>query len=141
MKSEADVEESITVTSDRVFQTDKESPKLEPTVQPRTVADDDIPNLRDKPVDREQGSHTGSDKDISSNQDSNVFDRLFTESATAWDSTIDDGFLTDEESPNFEQTVQLRTVADDDITKSRDKPGDRGHGYSGGSDMDMSGDE
>ena len=51
MKREVDVEESITVISDRVFQTDEdeESPKLEPTVQPRTVADDDIPNLRDKP--------------------------------------------------------------------------------------------
>ena len=85
---------------------------MEPTVQPRTVADDDIPKLRDKPVDREQGSHTGSDKDISSNEDSNVFDRPFTESATAWDSTIDDGFLTDEESPNFEHMVQPRTVAD-----------------------------
>ena len=104
MKSEVDVEESITVTSDRVFQTDKESPEMEPTVQPRTVADDDIPNLRDKPVDREQGSHTGSDKDISSNQDSNVFDRPFTESATAWDSTIDDGFLAD----NVNRTVRNR---------------------------------
>ena len=40
------------VTSDRVFQADKESPKLEPTVQPRTVANDDIPKSRDKTVDR-----------------------------------------------------------------------------------------
>ena len=40
----------------------------------------------DKPVDRERGSHTGSDKDISSDEDSNAFDRPFTESATAWDS-------------------------------------------------------
>ena len=69
-----------------------------------------------------------------------MFDRPFTESATAWDSTID-GFLTDEESPNFEQTVQPRTVDDDDIPKPRDKPGDRGHGYSAESDMDMSGNE
>ena len=30
-------------------------------------------------------------------------------------STIDDGFLTDEESPNSEQMVQSRTVADEDI--------------------------
>ena len=44
-----------------------------------------------------------------------MFDRPFTESASAWDSTIDDGFLTDEESPKFEQTVQPRTVDDDDI--------------------------
>ena len=32
------------------------------------------------------GSHTGSDNDISSNEDSNVFDRPVKESATAWDS-------------------------------------------------------
>ena len=70
LKNEVDVEESI--TSDRLFQADKESPKLEPTVQPRMVADDDVPKLRDKLVDRERGSHTGSDKDISSNEDSNV---------------------------------------------------------------------
>ena len=43
-KNEVEVEESIFVTSDRVFQADKESPKLEPTVQARTVADEDIPN-------------------------------------------------------------------------------------------------
>ena len=85
IKNEVDVEESITVTSDRVFQADKESPKLEPTVQPRTVADDDIPKLRDKPVDREWGSHTGSDMDMSSDEDSNLCDRLATESATEWD--------------------------------------------------------
>ena len=126
MKNEVNVEESITVTSDRVFQTDKESPKLEPTVQPRTVADDDIPKLRDKPVDREQGSHTGSDKDISNNEDSNMFDRPFTESATAWDSTIDDGFLTDEESPNFEHMVQPRTVADNVNRTVRNRNNTRG---------------
>ena len=85
IKNEVDVEESITVTSDRVFQADKESPKLEPTVQPRTVADDDIPKLRDKPVDCERGSHTGSDMDMSSDEDSNLCDRPATESATEWD--------------------------------------------------------
>ena len=135
MKSEVDVEESIAATSDRVFQTDKESPKLEPTVQPRTVADDDIPNLR------EQGSHTGSDKDISSNQDSNVFDRPFTESATAWDSTIDDGFLTDEESPNFEHMVQPRTVADNVNRTVRNRNNTRGRWSGPGSENDISSDE
>ena len=64
-KNEVEVKESIIVTSDRVFQADKESPKLEPTVQPRTVADDDIPKSRDKTVDRGRGTRTGSDKDIS----------------------------------------------------------------------------
>ena len=141
VKSEVDVEESITVTSDRVFQTDRNHPHLEPTVQPRTVADDDIPNLRDKPVDREQGSHTGSDKDISSNQDSNVFDRPFTESATAWDSTIDDGFLADEESPNFEHMVQPRTVADNVNRTVRNRNNTRGRWSGPGSENDISSDE
>ena len=69
-KNEVEVEESIIVTSDRVFQADKESPKLEPTVQPRTVADEDIPKLRDNTVDRGRGTRTGTDKDISSDEES-----------------------------------------------------------------------
>ena len=85
MKNEVDVDESITASSDRVIQAEKESPKLEPTVQPRTVADDDIPKLWDKPVDHERGSQTGSDKYNSSDEDSNMCDRPVTESATAWD--------------------------------------------------------
>ena len=97
--------------------------------------------LRDKPVDREQASHTGSDKDISSNQDSNVFDRPFTESATAWDSTIDDGFLADEESPNFEHMVQLRTVADNVNRTVRNRNNTRGRWSWPGSENDISSDE
>ena len=83
-KNEVDVKEPFLVTSDRVFQVDQESPKLEPTVQPRTVVDDDIPKSRDKPGDR--GSSTGSDMDMSNDEDSNLCDRPATESATEWDS-------------------------------------------------------
>ena len=83
-KNEAELEESISVTSDRGFQADKESPKSEPTVQPRTVADEDIPKVRDQIDDRGRRTRTGSDKDISSDEDSNLFDRPVTESATAW---------------------------------------------------------
>ena len=54
-KYEVDVKESFIITSDRVSQADRESPKLEPTIQPRTVADDDIPKSRDKPGDRGRG--------------------------------------------------------------------------------------
>ena len=43
-KKEPKIEESISGTSDRGVQTDKESPNSEPTVQPRTVADEDIPS-------------------------------------------------------------------------------------------------
>ena len=78
-KNEAELEESISVTSDRGFQANKESPKSEPTVQPRTVADEDIPKVRDQIDDRGRQTRTGSDKDISSDEDSNLL-----ESATAW---------------------------------------------------------
>ena len=63
------------------FQTDKESPNSEPTVQPRMVADEDIPTVRDKKDDRGRRRRTGSDKDISSDDGSNLFDRPVTESA------------------------------------------------------------
>ena len=81
-----DVQESVNNTSDRVFRADRESPKLEPTVQPMTVADDDIPKLRDQPVDRGRGSITGSDVNMSSDEESNLCDRPVIESETEWDS-------------------------------------------------------
>ena len=42
-------------------------------------------------VDRGRRTRTGSDKDISSDEDSNLFDRPVTESATAWDSRDSQG--------------------------------------------------
>ena len=83
-KKEPEMEESINDTSDQGFQTDKESPNSEPTVQPRMVADEDIPTVRDKKDDLGRRRRTGSDKDISSDDGSNLFDRPVTESATAW---------------------------------------------------------
>ena len=66
------------------FKPIRNRPKSEPTVQPRTVADEDIPTVRDKIDNRGRQTRTGSDKDISSDEDSNLFDRPVTESATAW---------------------------------------------------------
>ena len=43
MKNEVDADESVTANGDRVIQAEKESPKLEPTVQPRTVVNDVSP--------------------------------------------------------------------------------------------------
>ena len=79
-----DIKKSISGTSDQGFQTDEESPKSELTVQLRMVADEDIPTVRDKKDNRGRRRRTGSDKDISSDEDSNLFDRPVTESATAW---------------------------------------------------------
>ena len=47
--------ESSSVTSDRGFQADKESPESEPMVQPRTAVDEDIHEVRDKIDDRGRG--------------------------------------------------------------------------------------
>ena len=85
-KYEVGVKESFNNTSDRVFQADQESPKLEPTVQPMTVADDDIPKPRDQTVDHGRGSITGSDVNMSSDEESNLCDRPVMESETVWDS-------------------------------------------------------
>ena len=72
-KKEPEIEESISGTSDRGFQTDKESPNSEPTVQPRTVADEDIPTVRDKKDDRGRRRRTGSDTNTSSDEELNLF--------------------------------------------------------------------
>ena len=80
---EADLVESISVTSDRGFQADMESPESEPMVQPRTVVDENIYEVRDKIDDRGGWPRPGSDQDISSYEDSNLFDRPVTGSATA----------------------------------------------------------
>ena len=76
--------ESSSVTSDRGFQADRESPESEPMVQPRMVVDKDIHEVRDMIDDRRRRTRTGSDQDISSDEDSNLSDRPVTESATAW---------------------------------------------------------
>ena len=82
---EMDDSEYESNTSDRVFQTDQESSKLEPRAQPRMVVKDDIPKLKDTLVDHQQGRRTGSDRDYSSEEESNLCDRPVTKTATAGD--------------------------------------------------------
>ena len=71
---EADLVESVSVTGDRGFQADMESRESEPMVQPRTVVDENIQEVRDKIDDRGGRPRTGSDQDIYSDEDSNLFD-------------------------------------------------------------------
>ena len=47
-KNETEIEESISGSIDHGFLTDEESPNSKPTVQPRTVADEDIHTVRDR---------------------------------------------------------------------------------------------
>ena len=84
-KKETELVESSSLTSDRGFQADEESPESEPMVQPRTVVDEVIPDVRDKTDDRGRRRWTGSDRDISSDEDLQLSDRPVTESVTAWD--------------------------------------------------------
>ena len=80
-----DVNDPVTANSDRLIQAERESPNLEPTVQPRMVVKDDIPKLKDKQVEHQQGPRTGSDRDYSSEEESNLCDRPVTKTVTAGD--------------------------------------------------------
>ena len=82
-KNETDIEESNCGTIDDGFLTDEESPNSEQMVQPRTVADEDIMTVRDRTDNSGRRTRAGSENDISSDEDSNLFDRPVTESATA----------------------------------------------------------
>ena len=86
------------------FLTDEESPKSEPTVQPRTVADKDILTVSDRKDNRGGRTRTGSDEDITSDEDSNLLDRPVTESATAW-AESDTDLPSDEHSEFFGRPV------------------------------------
>ena len=83
-ETEADIEESICSAIDDGFLTDEPSHNSEQMVQPRMVVDEDIHEVRDKIDDRGRRTRTGSDQDISSDEDSNLSDRPVTGSATAW---------------------------------------------------------
>ena len=83
-KNETDIEESICGTIDDGFLTDEESPNSEQMVPPRTVADEDIFTVSDRKDNRGGRTRTGSDEEITSDEDSKLFGRPVTESATAW---------------------------------------------------------
>ena len=82
-KNETDIEESNCGTIDDGFLTDEESPNSEQMIQPRTVADNVTRTVRDRKDNRGRRSWGGSENDITSDENSNLFDRPVTESATA----------------------------------------------------------
>ena len=79
-----DLRESTSCTGELGVQTDEEPLNSEPTVQSGTVADEDIPTVRDKKDNRGRRRQTESDEDISSDECSKLFDRPVTELVTAW---------------------------------------------------------
>ena len=99
-----EIQESTSRTSELGFQTDEESTNSEPTVQPGTVADEDIPSGRDKKDNHGRRRRAGSDADISSDERSDLFDRSFTESVTAW-ARSDSHFPSDEHSKKIGRPV------------------------------------
>ena len=116
------IEESSGRTSEWGFQTDEESPNSEPTVQPGTVAEEDIPTVGDKKDNRGRRRRTGSDEDISSDACSKLFDRPVTESVTAW-------ARSDSHCPS------------DELSKNVGRPVTEAMTAGAGSDADISSDE
>ena len=93
--------ECETNASNRVLQTEQESPKLVLTVQPILVADDVIPIPWDRPVDHERRSIIGGGVRIS---DEEVFNRRYRpirNSVMQWDS----GVLPETSDPEFAPCV------------------------------------
>ena len=78
-----EVQESNCRTSEMGFQTEEESPQLEPALQPRTDADENIPQCRDMTDNYEPQKQTVSDTYFLSEKHSKYFDRPVTQSVTA----------------------------------------------------------
>ena len=106
-----------------MIQTEKESPKLERTVQPRTVDNDDIPKLGDKPVDPDRGSQTGSDGNNSSKEDSTLCDGPVTESTTEGDGqdSLDPNNTEYRDNVNRQARQAIWEMTGNDATLSDDK--------------------
>ena len=79
---EADIVKSVSVTGDRDFQADMESPESEPMVQPRIVVDENSQDVSNKIDDSGGRPRTGIDQNIYSDEDSVLFDRPVARSAT-----------------------------------------------------------
>ena len=83
VKYAPEVQESNCRTSEMGFRTEEESPQLEPALQPRTDADEDIPSCRDKNDNYGSQKQAGSDTYFPSGEHSGFFDRPVMESVTA----------------------------------------------------------
>ena len=73
-------------------------------IQPRTVADNVTRTVRDRKNNRGRRSRAGSENDITSDENYNLFDRPVTESATAW-AGIEKDSLSEEHVKCCEQPV------------------------------------
>ena len=110
VKYALEVQESNCRTSEMGFQTEEESPQLDPALQPRTDADEDIPSCRDKKDNYGPQKRAGSDTYFPSGEHSEFFDRPVTESMTAWVGS-DTDFPSGEHSEFFGRPVTESVTA------------------------------
>ena len=105
-----EVQESNCSTSEMEFQTEEESPQLEPALQPRTDADWDIPSCRDNKDNSGPQKQAGSETYFPSGEHSGFVDRPVTESVTAWAESNTD-FPSGKDSEFFDQPVTEPALA------------------------------
>ena len=110
VKYAPEVQESNCRTSEMGFQTEEESPQLEPALQPRTDADEDISSCRDKKDNYGPQKRAGSDTYFPSEEHSEFFDRPVTESMTARAGS-DTDFPSGEHSEFFDRPVTESVTA------------------------------
>ena len=89
-ETEADIEDSIGSAIDDEFLTNEALPNSEQLVQINTVTDKDILTVSDRKDNRGGRTLTGSDEDITSEDNSKMVDRPVTGSSTAWAGTDTD---------------------------------------------------
>ena len=137
VKYAPEVQESNGRTSEMGFRTEEESPQLEPALQPRTDADEDIPSCRDKKDNYGSQKQPGSDTYFPSGEHSGFFDRPVTESVTAR-AGCDTDFPSGKHSEFFDrpvtESVPARAGSDTDFPNGNDSEFFRptGHGVGDG---------
>ena len=137
VKYAPEVQESNCRSSEVGFQTEEESPQLEPALQPRTDADEDIPSCRDNNDNSGSQKQAGSDTYFPSGEHSGFFDRPVMELVTAR-AESDTEFPSGKHSEFFDQPVTepapARAGSDTDFPNGRDTDFFRptGHGVGDG---------
>ena len=104
VKCTPEVQELNCDTSELGFQTEEGSPQLEPMLQPRMDADQDIPSCRDNKDNSGTQKRAGSDTYFPSGKDSESFDRPVTKSVMSR-TLSDTDFPRNEHSERFGRPV------------------------------------
>ena len=144
-----EVQESNCRSNEMGLQTEEESPQLEPALQPRTDADEDIPSCRDKKDNYGPHELTVCDTDFPSGEHSEFCDRPVTESVTARagsDTDFPSGEHSELVDRQVTESVSARAGSDTDFPSGEnseifDRPGTESVTVWAGSDTDFPSDE